>query len=153
MEIEKARLIKKEEVSAGLFIFDLESKAVSRKALPGQFVQIRVWDSFDPFLRRPFSIAQVDSDTFRIAFRIRGKGTKILALTREDDYLDVLGPLGKPIPAYEDRNIVLIGGGVGIAPLLFLAQKLAVKNRLFIFLGARSRNELLFLPDFKQLTN
>ncbi len=152
MELETARLIRKENFSPEIFVFDLASKAVARKAQPGQFVQIRVNSSFDPFLRRPFSVASVSSDTFRIVFRIRGKGTKILSQLNEGDDVEVLGPLGNPFPLFDERDIIMVGGGVGIAPLFFLAQKLAPKNRLQFFFGARNRTELIMLKDFKKLT-
>lgn len=152
MEVTQARLIRKTQLSPVIFAFDLESKTIANKAQPGQFVQVRINDSFDPFLRRPFSIAQVWLDTFRIIFRIRGKGTKILSQMKEEEHLDILGPLGRPIPPYKEQNVVMIGGGVGIAPLLFLAQKLAPKNHLYLFFGARNRTELILQEDFKKLT-
>jgi|UniRef100_A0A7C6EAH3 dihydroorotate dehydrogenase electron transfer subunit len=152
MEITQARLIRKIQLGPEIFAYTIESKTIAQKAQPGQFVQIRINDSFDPFLRRPFSIAQVWANTFQIVFRIRGKGTKILAQAKEEDYLDVLGPLGRPVPCYEEANIVMIGGGVGIAPLLFLAQKARPKNRLYLFFGARTRTELILQEDFKKLT-
>ena len=152
MEIEKARVIRKEILSKEIFGFELESKTIARKAKPGQFVQIRMNNLFDPFLRRPFSIASVKSDTLRIVFRVRGKGTEILAQANESEYLDILGPLGRALPQYEDRDIIIIGGGVGIAPLFFLCQKLEVENRIHLFLGAKNYDELIMLDGFKKMT-
>jgi dihydroorotate dehydrogenase electron transfer subunit len=152
VKIEKTKLIKKELLSKGIFAFDLKSKKIARKAKPGQFIQIQVNNLFDPFLRRPFSFASVSSDTFRIVFRVRGKGTEILSQYRVGEYIDVLGPLGHPIKLCERKEVILIGGGVGIAPLYFLAQKLKMKNQLHIFLGAKSRDELIMLKNFKKLT-
>jgi dihydroorotate dehydrogenase electron transfer subunit len=152
MEIEKARVIRKEIFSKGIFGFDIGSKTIARKAKPGQFVQIRVNNLFDPFLRRPFSIASVKSDTLRIVFRVRGKGTGILAQANEGECLDILGPLGRALPPYEDRDIIIIGGGVGIAPLFFLCQKLEVDNLIHLFLGAKNYDELIMLDGFKKMT-
>lgn len=152
MEIEQTRLIRKEIISKEIFGFDLESKTIARKAKPGQFVQIRVNNSFDPFLRRPFSIASAWSDTIRIVFRVRGRGTEILAQAIEGEPIDVLGPLGRALPHYEDRDIFIIGGGVGIAPLFFLCQKLEIENRMHLFFGAKNRDELIMLDGFRKMT-
>ncbi len=153
MKIEKAKIIKKEQLSDNIFAFDLKARTIARNAKPGQFVQIRVNESFDPFLRRPLSFASVKGDTFRIVFRLRGKGTKILSEYSVGEYLNVLGPLGKPIKIERNKDMVLIGGGVGIAPLYFLAQESSKKkNHLKIFLGAKNRKELIMLKDFKKLT-
>lgn len=152
MKIERAELIKKQPLSDTIFAFDLASKTIARKAKPGQFVQIRIFDSFDPFLRRPFSFASVLGNRFRIVFRVRGKGTKILSQFNSGQYLDILGPLGKPIAQLQNQRLILIGGGVGIAPLFFLAQRLGPSNHLTILLGAKNRKELIMLKDFKNLT-
>jgi dihydroorotate dehydrogenase electron transfer subunit len=152
MEIEKARVIRKEVFSKEIFGFDIEAKTIARKAKPGQFLQLRVNNLFDPFLRRPFSIASVKSDNIRIIFRVRGKGTEILSQAKEGEYFDILGPLGRALPQFEDRDILLIGGGVGIAPLFFLCQKLEVENRIHLFLGAKNYDELIMLDGFKKMT-
>lgn len=152
MKIEKAKIIKKEQLSDNILAFDLKASTIAKNAKPGQFVQIRVNESFDPFLRRPLSFASVKEDTFRIIFRVRGKGTKILSESSAGEYLDILGPLGFPIKLPFKKEVILVGGGVGIAPLYFLAQRLKSKNRLNIFLGAKNRKELIMLKDFKKLT-
>lgn len=152
MRIEKAKIIKKEQLSGDIFALDLKASTIARNAKPGQFVQIRVNESFDPFLRRPLSFASVKNNTFRVIFRLRGKGTKILSEYSACEYLYILGPLGSPIKLFYEKEVILIGGGVGIAPLYFLAQRLKSKNRLNIFLGAKNRKELIMLKDFKKLT-
>ncbi|MGI6486474.1 MAG: dihydroorotate dehydrogenase electron transfer subunit [Tepidanaerobacteraceae bacterium] len=97
-------------------------------ATPGQFVHIRCSGSFAPLLRRPFSIASADGKegTIDIIFKVVGEGTLILSNKEPDDVVDVIGPLGKGFPMpYPGINPLLIGGGIGTAPLLFLAKKLA----------------------------
>ncbi len=152
MRIEKAKIIKKEQLSGDIFALDLKASTIARNAKPGQFVQIRANESFDPFLRRPLSLASVKGNTFRVIFRVRGKGTKILSGYSSGEYLDVLGPLGNSIKLPYKKEVILVGGGVGIAPLYFLAQRLKSKNRLNIFLGAKNHKELIILKDFKKLT-
>jgi len=153
MKIELVRLIKKEKLSEEIFAFDIKSKTIARNAKPGQFIQIRVNESFDPFLRRPLSFASVKNDAFRVVFKVRGKGTKILSRYEVGEDLDVIGPLGNPIDLREIEQVILIGGGVGIAPLYFLAQKIRQQHHLKILLGAKTRNELIMLEDFQKISN
>jgi dihydroorotate dehydrogenase electron transfer subunit len=145
-----ARLLQKKKLTEDIFSFWLQSPAVARTAEPAQFVQIRVGTGLDPFLRRPISIAGVDSDRFVVVFKVRGRGTRMLADKSEGDDLDIIGPLGRPIPVIENKKILLIGGGLGSAPLRFLAQTAAGKNQIFFIIGAQTEKELILADDSKQ---
>jgi len=100
---------------------------IAAHALPGQFVHLRVSPAgTSPLLRRPFSVLGVNraAGTFRVLVRTIGRGTELLGELAPDTELPALGPLGTPFPRLdEDRDIVLVAGGVGIAPLLFLAAE------------------------------
>lgn len=116
-------------------------------ASPGQFVMVKVSEGFDPFLRRPLGIMEVDGNTFTLLFEIVGRGTKMLAQKNVGEELDVLGPLGKGFSLSPSFGI-LVAGGRGIVPLYFLASTLARTGIPFVFLlGIRSREELPLL-DF-----
>ncbi|MBN1106307.1 MAG: dihydroorotate dehydrogenase electron transfer subunit [Deltaproteobacteria bacterium] len=107
-------------------LMGLKSSAIAASARPGQFVMLRVRGGVDPLLRRPFSICGVQEKLFLILYRVVGKGTGIMAADiREGDRLPVLGPLGRgfQVPA-GDGPFLLVAGGIGIAPLLFLASTL-----------------------------
>lgn len=95
---------------------------------PGQFVMIKVSSLFDPFLRRPFSIFQVNGDKISIFYKIVGKGTKIMSSWEKGETVDALGPLGKGFSIWSKQSILLVAGGMGIAPLAFLASTLFKKN-------------------------
>jgi dihydroorotate dehydrogenase electron transfer subunit len=84
-------------------------------------------------------------------FRVVGRGTSLLAHVRAGDEIDVLGPLGRPAPELHNKDVLLCGGGIGAAPLLFLARRLERTNRMRILLGARSRAELLLVREFRKL--
>lgn len=106
----------------------LKTSASFRESIPGQFVMARMENSDDPFLSRPFSIYSVHSsgdDTFvEILYRVVGKGTQAFSRLREGDVLKMLGPLGRGFDVpLTCRKIVLIAGGVGVAPLSFLAER------------------------------
>lgn len=108
-------------------LLTLRAPAIAAVVEPGQFVHVRVSPgSTSPLLRRPFSVAGVNlaHGTFRMLVRTIGRGTEVLASYLPGAVLETLGPLGRPFPEIEaGRDVVLVGGGVGVAPLLFFAEK------------------------------
>lgn len=123
---------------------------------PGQFAELRVDGSTTTFLRRPISINYVDRETNEVWFLIQlvGDGTKKLASVTPGEVINVILPLGNgySIPEDPNKNVILIGGGVGIAPMLMLGADLQQKGYTPTFLlGARSSNDLLQLEYFKAL--
>ncbi len=94
---------------------------------PGQFLTLRASSGFDPLLRRPFAFSAFGEGpsgrTASVLYQPRGKGTAILCAKTEGDALDVLGPLGKPFPEATGRP-VLVAGGIGLGPILFLYRSL-----------------------------
>ena len=106
----KARLIKKEELKPDIFKFSMQAKEITNIAKPGQFVEIRITDTLDPFLRRPISIYNMDkeSGTLEIIFRIQGKGTEILANKKQDELIDIIGPLGYGTFKFDGYNNIAI---------------------------------------------
>lgn len=132
------------------------SAVISQKAEPGNFVHLRVSQGYYPLLRRAFSIHQTNpqEDQFDILFKVVGAGTEILLQKRPGDSLDALGPLGNSfsLPG-EDRKIMLVAGGMGIAPLWFFLSRLVEKrgnSELTFFLGARSKDELVYTEELKR---
>jgi dihydroorotate dehydrogenase electron transfer subunit len=125
--------------------------------LPGQFVQVKVDNSATTFLRRPISVNFVDTEhnTLSLLIRLAGAGTKTLAAAKAGDVINVLLPLGNtfPINNMNGKKVLLIGGGVGVAPLLYYGYYL--KNRcnadVEFLLGARTADDLLMLSEFKAI--
>ncbi|HPC29564.1 MAG TPA: dihydroorotate dehydrogenase electron transfer subunit, partial [bacterium] len=109
---------------------------------PGQFIHISTGASF---IRRPFSIAEFTKEQFRILFQIKGCGTRNLADKKIGSGIDIIGPVGNCFPIKKRFNMIYIAaGGVGIAPLLFLASSLIQNNKKFMFFyGAKTRLDLL----------
>ena len=114
--------------------------------LPGQFLTLRVGHATDPLLRRPFAFSKFDGDSQRasIIYERRGKATSTLAARSPGDEISVLGPLGHPFPSPEaNAKPVLISGGVGIGPMLFLARALSGTHPMTTCVfGARSGSAL-----------
>ncbi|MDR3141565.1 MAG: dihydroorotate dehydrogenase electron transfer subunit [Tannerellaceae bacterium] len=125
------------------------------EALPGQFVQALVDRSPTTFLRRPISINYIDKKSNELWLLIQkvGDGTHAMATYKPGDSMNLLLPLGNgfTIPGSKEENLLLIGGGVGTAPMLFLGACLKEKGFKPVFLlGARSEKDLMQLDDFQQ---
>jgi len=146
-----ATVFSQRETVGGHFLVVLKVSDSFRESLPGQFVMVRMKSCDQPFLSRPFSIYSVYShgkNTFlEILYKVVGKGTEAFSRLREGDILNILGPLGKgfDIPSECDK-IVLIAGGVGIAPLSFLAEhceKDSNHAEIICYMGAGSLEALV----------
>lgn len=125
---------------------------------PGQFAQIKIDGSPKTFLRRPISINFVDTskNELWLLVQIIGEGTKTLSRLKVNDTLNIVLPLGNTfeLPQSKNDNILLVGGGVGIAPMLFLGCNLAKDGYSVNFLlGARSKEDLLELDEFSKYGN
>lgn len=126
--------------------------------LPGQFAELEVEGSSKTFLRRPISINFIDKDNNEVWFLIQlvGDGTRHLATVKRGQTINVILPLGNSftMPENASERLLLVGGGVGTAPMLFLGEQLSKKGFTPNFLlGARSQNDLLQLDEFTQYGN
>lgn len=154
---ENATLIRYEQLSEDNIRLTLQSENIAAAAKPGQFVMIRTATGKDPILRRPFSIHQTSSGgRIQILFKVTGRGTGLLAHSKVGEQLNLLGPLGHGFDIRKDRPACLVGGGMGIAPILFLAKRISrIKNNAesdTIIFGGRTRMEVEPLaPDFEQI--
>ncbi|MCP4348369.1 MAG: dihydroorotate dehydrogenase electron transfer subunit [Desulfobacterales bacterium] len=130
-------------------------------AKPGQFVMLRFGDQTDPLLRRPFSIHRLIMEKektvgIEILYKVVGKCTQKLSTYKKGDNTDILGPLGNSFHIPDDAGrIFFAAGGVGVAPLVFLAhfmnEKGADLSKYRVFIGGRSKNDLLCENDFLSL--
>jgi dihydroorotate dehydrogenase electron transfer subunit len=147
---EKCRVASIDQMASDVYRIVVHAPRIVAAAYPGQFVMVRVADRYDPLLRRPFSIHQQSSGgTLGLLFKTIGKGTDILATVAVGDSLDLIGPLGRGFDLERKRPVCIIGGGMGIAPLYFLARQLQLSDRQperdHVLLGARKRDELALL--------
>ncbi len=120
-------------VAKNTFFMGFRSEPMANAAGPGQFVMVQVRRGIDPLLRRPFSICGTNKDVVLILYRVVGEGTRILSKRNTGDTIQVLGPLGRGFePPDEDVRPILVAGGMGIAPLLFLSLRLNRKDQRFL---------------------
>lgn len=157
-----------EEVAPHHYQITLCSPNLASNAKPGQFVHVLTnpnsenW-CFDPLLRRAFSIMSVDSishETIEVLFRAEGRGTQLLAKSRVGDEIDLIGPLGKPFDVSpfelgcDNKGLfhvkqtlpeaIVVGGGVGVPPLVFLSQFLRKRNvGIHAIIGARTASDII----------
>jgi dihydroorotate dehydrogenase electron transfer subunit len=142
-----AQVISNSEVTPGVHLIWLEAPEIALDAKPGQFVMVRCGD--DTMLRRPLSIHNVDEAKSRLAllFAVVGKGTKWLS-QRKTGEIDAFGPLGNGFTIRsEAKKLLLVAGGIGIAPLAFLAEAAASRDRAVkLHQGATGDIEVLLDP-------
>ncbi len=149
----KAKIISNEKVRKNYRLLKLACPEIAKKAGPGQFVEIRVSDGAEPLLRRPISIHDADKTRINLLYEIIGMGTQMLSEKTRGNSLDIIGPLGngftygRPDKKY---GIILVAGGMGVAPLVFLARRLRTLKPL-VLIGARTKTQIVCAEEFKRL--
>mgnify|MGYP002626102820 CR=1 FL=1 len=149
-------VVEKQVLNSRHVLLKLTHKETLPEILPGQFVEVLVEDSPSTFLRRPISVNFVDRDNNQLWLLIQtiGEGTRHLGALKPGQKVNVLFPLGNgfTIPQNKQEKILLVGGGVGIAPLLYLGDELqrqGIKNVAYL-LGARTESDLLLIDNFSR---
>lgn len=148
-----SEILNQQEMVPGVFLLELFAPEIAGIAQPGQFVHVRCSQHFAPLLRRPLSLHGVNPKTGQIAllYQVKGLGTRALAEKRPGEKLDLLGPLGKGFSLDpEARNIMVVGGGMGVAPLLPLAEMLKERGQKpTVILGFNTSSQVLRLAEFE----
>ncbi len=128
------------KIAENTFLIGLNSQINLDNLQPGQFFNIQVSNNHFPLLRRPFSISDIIDDKIYFMYKIVGEGTSILSHKKKGEKINLLGPLGNNFNVSNFENILLLGGGIGIAPFPFFSKKLVNKNFKVLF-GVRTKNE------------
>ena len=150
------KVIGNKRINSDFFIIELSGGDHKLPEIkPGQFAQVRIDGRNETFLRRPLSIHDVDygRNTFKILIQITGKGTMSLSQLRNGDFVNLVYPLGNSfsLPSENDK-IILIGGGCGVAPLLFLAKTLKAENHNpDILLGFRNVDRIIEYEQYLKI--
>ncbi len=132
------------DLGEGMFQLIISAEEIAKKVKPGQFVNIRVQDSLHPFIRRPYSVWNAEDDVIEFLIKVLGSGSRLL-YERKRGKIDLLGPLGKPFPEPpSDLEIVLIGGGTGIAPLMYYAKYYSLSSFKIIYGLKTAPSEYLY---------
>ncbi len=145
-----APILSNKEVMPEVYLLWAEDPELAAGARPGQFVMVRCGEGYDPLLRRPLSVHRVaggrqgKGGRLALLYAVRGRGTRWLAARQEGQMIDLLGPLGKGFQVQRaSRNLMLVAGGIGVAPLAFLADEAVASGRsVTMLLGAGSAFEM-----------
>ena len=148
---------KHEKIAEHIFQLTLQGELVSEMGNPGQFVHLKVSEGSTPLLRRPISISEINKDKkqFTMIYRAEGAGTQLLSKKVVENVVDVLGPLGNgfPIDSVESGQIaLLVGGGIGVPPLLELSRQLVAKGvKVQHVLGFQTNIAVFLEEEFAKL--
>ena len=149
------KILKKEELSPNVYAMEIDAPRVAKMAEPGQFIVLRVNEEGE---RIPLTIANFDRKTGRIliVFQVIGASTMELAALKEgDDILDFVGPLGRPSEiAKLDGTMVVVGGGIGVAPTFPIARAMKeAGNKVIAIMGAKTKDILIMEDEMKEVTD
>ncbi|RKY32223.1 MAG: dihydroorotate dehydrogenase electron transfer subunit [Candidatus Omnitrophota bacterium] len=165
----KAKVIKNIAVTQKCYKIVLLCHALSKGAQPGQFLMVKVDNGSEVLLRRPFGIHAANGRSAEILYEVVGRGTEILTRKKPGEYLDIIGPLGKGFSILDPRSSILVAGGIGVAPLLFLAEEIVarlpvcrtgrdgqagqsrkVTSKPLVLIGAKTKKQILCEKEFKK---
>ena len=154
--IEDLKVVENKRLNDDFFVLALSGTERLPELKPGQFAQVRVDGSPDTFLRRPISIHDVDfgANTFKILIQVAGKGTQTLSKLKNGDFLNLIYPLGNSfeLPSGIEDKVLLVGGGCGIAPLLFLGKHLKTNGYdPDVLLGFRNKERVLEVEEYLKI--
>lgn len=154
--VQDFEVLQRKELNDDHFVLDVRALEPLPEIRPGQFVNVLVKDSNTTFLRRPLSIHFVDYERNTISLYIKkiGDGTKKLGELKEGDSLNIVYPLGNQYSIPNNANTLLVGGGCGVAPLLYLAKHLKeAGNKVTTLLGVRSEKDAVELDAYQKFGN
>ena len=136
----EAKIVRQDEIATDIYSMVIQAPEIASQAVPGQFIDVYSADG-SKLLPRPISLCEIDraAGTLRIVYRIAGKGTKEFSMLTSDHTITILGPLGNGFTK-KDTKAILIGGGIGIPPMLQLAKELTCEKS--IVLGFRDEEFL-----------
>lgn len=150
MKKETAKILSQNKIADGIYSMWTETSA-AKEAKPGQFIDVYVNDD-SKLLPRPISICEVKDNSLRIVYRVVGGGTKIMSTYQEGDEIQIIGPLGNGFDM-RDGKAILVGGGIGIPPMVELAKNLSEKiGRENVISVMGYRDELFLVDELEQFS-
>jgi len=145
MRLFNAQVVDNEQIMPATHVLTLQDARAARSAAPGQFLHIRCGDDNDPLVRRPMSIYRTEDDTLQLMIRNVGEGSSRLVRAEPGDQLDCLGPLGHGFRLDQRAtNLLMVGGGYGVAPLVGLAERAIAKGMTVAVAVGASTSDLVF---------
>ncbi|HLF18981.1 MAG TPA: dihydroorotate dehydrogenase electron transfer subunit [Candidatus Omnitrophota bacterium] len=147
------KVISNEKLCPKFYRLCIDAKPILKDILPGQFVHLRTSNGLEPFFRRPFSVYRAVKYV-EVFYEAVGLGTQQMSRMKKGDTIDVLGPVGTPftLPGPDIKEVVMIAGGIGIAPFLILSDVLKKRKdlQLTLLYGGRTGGHVYPMKEFKQ---
>ena len=149
-----SKIINRNALSKDIFSLVLSAPEIAAAASPGNFVEIKVSHDTAPLLRRPFSIGNVvDGNGIEIVYKTVGIGTEMLSRKNLGDAVSIIGPLGNHFKTDKAGAALLVAGGIGLPPIMYLAGELKKEGKPFgIVFGARSEADIIYRDELEELT-
>lgn len=146
-------ILENKALSVDVYMMTIEAPAIAASCYPGQFLSVLVPYDKSLLLRRPISICDTKDKSVTIIYQIKGEGTRLISTLKEGDWVDVLGPLGVGFPVPENKKTAIVGGGIGVFPLLFLKNRLISNNSVDCYLGYKNKECVLLCDEFSYGTS
>ncbi len=137
------------KIRENYYLLKIEVSYIPEKAVPGNFVMLGISGINDPLLKRPFGIFDIDSSHIYLYYEAIGRGTSLLSKKKGGDIVNLIGPLGNGFPHLTNKNILMVAGGRGIAPLYFALKGMGDTNSVSLVYGAFSADQLNFVEEIK----
>lgn len=149
----KGIILKNERLNDKYRLMEIESPEFVKDAKPGQFVMVKtgLQDYLaDPLLRRPFGVVDVRGNTFRLLYMLVGKGTRLMTESLTGSVIEFSSSLGNGFKPVKGKNVALVAGGVGIAPLLWIAKLLKDDGcTVSLYFGGRNQEDIVLADEFR----
>jgi len=152
----QAKIIENYKAGTDYFVMTMQVPHIDDSWTPGRFLHLKISqdNAYDPLLRRPLSLFDVNREEKLVSllYCVVGRGTELLSRYQKGESIDFLGPLGQGFTLQENKKILIIGGGMGTAPLYYLCRKLSGKNKVMVLLGGNICSDIAFFEKkFSQL--
>ena len=136
------------EISKDNYLMTFSSKEIAENSKIGQFLEIKLKDGKGSLLRKPISINNVNEDEITILYKVVGKGTKAMSECKDGEEISVLGPLGNGFPEIEDKELLLVAGGIGYGPFTYIMRKF---DDFKLFFGFREEGDFVYREEVEEL--
>lgn len=148
----EGKVIFNKKLNEKYYLMEIESEEFVKDAKPGQFMMVKPQQYdylFEPLLRRPFGICNIIGSRFQILYILIGKGTNLLSNIKSDTMIQFSAPLGNFFKIQDEKRVAVVGGGVGIAPMLYWSKILKNNNiSVDLFYGGKTTDDILLLDEF-----
>lgn len=145
--IEDCKIIDRKWITKDIYEIVFETKEIAKASNAGQFVEIKLDQCY---LRRPISIGKINGNNIHMYIRVVGRGTKNLSQISLDQKINIIGPLGNTFSKVDSKRIAVVGGGIGIAPLVQYIREIEKDNKIYSFLGFK--DEVFLTESFHDVS-